>query len=301
MKHKKSAEIATEVDRYVAQARAEINALAEDAFGRMPKRLPKPRARTSGHMVKLMVPDLHLGKLAWAEETMHQNYDIKEASRLYREAIATLIDRTAHEKPERIVLVYGNDYLHSDTKTGTTTKGTPLDNDSRFAKMFREGRMLMTDVITELHEHAPVTVISCPGNHASVAEWALAESLACWFRNTSTIDILNAPTPRKYYEWGQCLLGFEHGNMGKLEDLPLLMATEMPEAFGRTRYRHWFTGDKHQKMVFERMGVRVSISPALCPPDAWHSESHYVNNLRQAEAYVWSKTEGLVAQAFYTA
>lgn len=298
--HKKSAEVADEISRHVSFAREDIDAMVQEALARMPKRLPKPRSNGSGIMVQLMVPDLHLGKLAWGEETLHASYDNKEAQRLYREAIATLMARTECWNPERIVLVAGNDFFHSDTKLGTTTKGTPLDNDSRFAKMFREGRQMLTDVVTQLHETAPVTLISCPGNHASVAEWTLVEALECWFHATPTVTIMNAPSPRKYFEWGECLLGYEHGNAGKLEDLPLLMATEMKAAFGRTSHREWFTGDKHQAKLFERMGVRVRISPALCPPDAWHSENHYVGNLQQAEAHVFSKTDGHLATAFYT-
>ena len=45
-------------------------------------------------------------------------------------------------------------------------------------------------------------------------------------------------------------------------------------------------------------GVRVRVSPALCPPDAWHAE-HGFTALRAAEAYVWHTTDGLVAAAFH--
>ena len=48
------------------------------------------------------------------------------------------------------------------------------------------------------------------------------------------------------------------------------------------------------------MGVRVRVSPALCPADSWHSENHFVGNLRSAEALVWSRDEGNVAVATYT-
>ena len=300
VRHKKSAEVADEISRNVQFAREDIAQMLADAERGMPKKLPKPRPKPTGVLLQLMVPDLHLGKLAWADETGYTNYDSKEAKTLFREAVSTLMDRTAHAKPERILLVTGNDFFHSDNKAGTTTKGTPLDNDSRFAKMFTEGRTMLTEVITELHGVAPVTVVNCPGNHASVAEWTLVEALTCWFRNTPSVEFLNKPSPRKYYEWGQCLNGYEHGNAGKLEDLPLLMATEMKQAFGRTSYRNWWTGDKHQSRQFERMGVRVRISPALCPPDSWHSENHYAGNLQQAEAHLMSKTEGIIGEAFYT-
>jgi hypothetical protein len=284
----------------VIQAREEIGQMVKDAQGRMPKPLGKPKRVNSGCLVELMIPDLHLGKLAWGEETGYENYDSKEAQRRYREAVATLMQRTAAFPPERIVLVVGNDFFHSDNKAGTTTKGTPLDNDSRFPKMFTEGRRLLTDVITELHSSAPVSVVVAVGNHDSVSSFTLGEALACWFRNTPTVDIINKPTPRKYMEWGVNMLMWEHGDKGKHANLPLLMATEQPEMFARTKFREAHVGHLHKLETSEHMGIRVRVCPALSGTDAWHSENHFIGNLQQATAFVWHNSEGLIAQGFYS-
>lgn len=285
---------------YVDAARQTIDAMVADAKAKMPKRLPMPRPKPTGVMIELMVPDLHLGKLAWGVETGYANYDSKTAVRLYREAIDTLVARTAVWKPERFVLIVGNDFFHSDTAAGTTTKGTPLDNDSRFAKMFRTGRELLVDVITQLHELAPVTVVCQPGNHDQQSAWTLGEALDCWFHRTPTVTIVNEPTPRKYLEWGKVMLMWEHGDKGKSSDTPLLMATEQPQMFGRTEFRECHVGHKHKHQSDENMGVRVRVCSALSGTDAWHSENHFVGNLRQAEAFVWSKDEGLLGTVIYT-
>lgn len=298
--HKKSSEVAEEISRYVSFAREDLEAMVDSARLKMPKRLPRPRPAVSDVMVELMVPDLHLGKLAWGNETGYDSYDSKVAVRLYREAIDTLVARTAVWKPERFVLVLGNDFFHSDTLTGTTTKGTPLDNDSRFAKMFRAGRELLVDVITQLHTHAPVTVVCQPGNHDQQSAWTLGEALECWFHRTPTVTIVNEPTPRKYLEWGKVMLMWSHGDKGKAGDIPLLMATEQPQMFGRTLFRESHVGHKHKHQADEHMGVRVRVCSALSGTDAWHSENQFVGNLRQAEAFVWSKSEGLLGTAVYT-
>jgi hypothetical protein len=265
-----------------------------------PARVPAPAPTASGYLLELMIPDLHLGKLAWGKETGGQNYDSKIAQRLFREAVDTLVHRTSAFPPERIVLVVGNDFFHSDTKAGTTTKGTPLDVDGRFQKMFAQGRLLITDAAERLAAIAPVTLIMCRGNHDELANYCLGEALSCYFHNTNAITVVNDPTSRKYLQYGRVMLMWTHGDKGKLDDLPLLMATEQPAMFGATTYRECHTGDKHQLMVREHMGVRVRISPALCSADAWHSEQQYVGNQRAAEAFVWSKDEGLISQATYT-
>lgn len=270
--------------------------------GRVPAvRVAVPKVAQTGYLLELAVPDLHLGKLAWSKETGGANYDSKIAVRLYKDAIEALLARTSAFTPERIVLVVGNDFFHSDTKAGTTTKGTPLDVDGRFPKMFAEGLKLITTTAERLAQIAPVTLIMVRGNHDELSNYCLGEALAAWFRNTPAVTVENAPTPRKYFQWGSVMLGWTHGDKGRFKDLPLLMATEQPAMFGATKFREFHTGDKHQIKVQEQMGIRVRISPALCAPDAWHSESHFVGNQRAAEAFVWDRTEGLVAQASYTA
>jgi len=284
----------------VLAARQEIAALIEDAKKKIGPR-PKPKRIDPGeHLLEISIPDLHIGKMAWRQETGFADYDHKIAIELYRTALDTLIARTAAFKFSRIVLPIGNDYLHADTKSGTTTAGTPLDMDTRWHKTYVAGRKLMVESIERLREIAPVTVVVIPGNHDTHATFCIGDSLECWFHNTPDVDIQNQPSPRKYHQHGKVMLLFTHGDKGKRDNLPLLMATERPEMFGSTVHREAHVGHLHQLRVSESMGVRVRISPALCPPDAWHSEHHFVCNKRAAEAFVWHPEDGLVSLAVYT-
>lgn len=285
----------------VMRARHEIQAMLEDAKKQM-KPWPKPKlAKPAGEcLLEVSIPDLHIGKLSWADETLGSNYDTKIACAVYRDALQALIRRTAAFNFSRIVLPIGNDFFHSDTKQGTTTKGTPLDTDSRFQKTYLAGRRLMIESIETLRQIAPVTVVMIPGNHDALSNFCLGDSLDCWYHATDDVTVMNAPSPRKYLQHGKVMLLWVHGNAGKLQNLPLLMATEQPQMFGTTTFREAHTGDKHQLRVQEHMGVRVRISPALCSADAWHSENMFVGNQRAAEAFVWHPEEGLVSIATYT-
>lgn len=285
----------------VVAARAEIAQMVQDARKAMPKRGRASRPNTSGHLLEIAVPDLHLGKLAWGAETGGANYDSKEAERLWRLAVSRLVERTAAFTPEHIVIPIGNDFFHSDTLTGTTTGGTALDNDSRFAKMFTAGRRLVVETVETLRQLAPVTVVMVRGNHDALSNFCLGDALECWFHRTSDVTVRNEPTPRKYMQHGNVMLLWTHGDKGKRENLPLLMATEQPAMFGATTHRECHTGHLHTTRTQEFMGVKVRVSPALCPPDAWHNENHFVGNACAAEAYVWHKTEGLVSLAVFTA
>lgn len=293
---------------HIIDARAEIASLLADAKRqiRRPAFLRRAPRRESGYMLELPITDLHVGKLAWSAETGYQNYDSKIAQGLFEEALATLVARTRSFEFEQILFVVGNDLFHADTKQGTTTAGTPLDTDSRFHKTAQRIRRMMTTAIDGLRELAPVKVVMVPGNHDTLAVWHLGESLECFYHRAKDVAIDNDPTMRKYHQHGRCMLMFAHGNRGKLADYPLLMAQERPTMWGATVHREAHTGDKHHKKTIttadteEYNGVRVRILPALCPPDAWHSEGHFVGAMRSAEAFVWHRQQGLVATSAFT-
>jgi hypothetical protein len=286
----------------VVDAKIEIADLLADAAQRMPKRtIPTRKVKATNILFEPCIPDLHIGKLAWGDETGYANYDAKEAERRFTDAVDALIARSRSFGCDRVLYPLGNDLLHSDTKAGTTTGGTPLDTDSRYHKSFALARRLTTRAIDRFRQEiGPVKVVLVPGNHDTLAVWHLGDSLSCYYRHDGDVEIDNAPTMRKYHQHGNVMLMFTHGNRGKLAEYPLIMATEQPDMWGATVHREAHTGDKHQLKVQEHRGVKVRISPALCPPDAWHSEMTFTGNAESAEAFVWHPVEGLIGTAFYT-
>lgn len=283
--------------------KSEIQALIADAKAKIPKRViigRKAATSTADYLLEIAVPDLHLGKLAWGRETGESNYDSKIAETLYETAVQTLVQRTASYPFAQILLVVGNDMLNADNAALTTTRGTPQHSDSRYHKSFAMARKMVTRTIDQLRAIAPVHVAMVPGNHDTLSTWHLGHSLECYFHDTPDVTIDNEPRQRKYHQFGKVMLMFTHGDKGKRTDYPLVMATEQPQMFGATVHREAHTGHLHQTRVEERHGVRVRISPALCPADAWHAENMFTGNARAAEGYVWHREEGLVGTAVYT-
>ena len=258
-------------------------------------------------LLELSIPDLHIGKLAWAEEC-GEDYDSNIARQLYAEAVEDLIAKTSGYDFDEILLVIGNDFLNTDNSQNTTTAGTPQDCDTRHAKTFRIARQLVTDTIQRLRQVAPVIhVLFVPGNHDQQSNFFLGEVIDAVFSMTPGVHVDNRPTLRKYFQFGKVLLGFTHGDKERAADLPLLMATEVPGLWGQTLHREIHTGHFHQKKstswvgVSENKGVVVRILPSLCAPEDWHVAKGYVGNIRSAEAFVWDSEDGLVGTAVYNA
>jgi hypothetical protein len=289
-----------EKEQRYQEIRAEIEALkvlAKEEI-KSPSKAVKPRKDT-GLMLELAMSDHHFGKLSWPAETNGRPYDVKIAEATFMRAIEQLIERSKGYDYEQVLLVVGNDIFHSNDAEGNTSNGTRLDTEGRFHKTYWTVRKMMCKVIERLTELAPVKVTIALGNHDKLSVWTLGDSLECYFHENPNVTIDNAPVYRKYHEWGKVLLMFTHGDLGKRLDYPLLMATENSEAFGRTQFREVHTGHYHTTRTEEIHGIRVRILPALCPADAWHHENGYVGSWRTAEAYVWSKEEGLIAQFFH--
>lgn len=253
---------------------------------------------TSGILREVSPVDLHVGKLAWGEETGNADYDIRIAEQVFTAAIDELIARTRPLNPELSVLVVGNDLLQTDNLQGTTTSGTYVDTDTRYIKSFRRARKINSWAIRRLAESSPVHVVIVPGNHDRLTAFHLGEVLEAEFKDDPNVVVDNAPTLRKYLRWGSSLLGWTHGSDEKAADLPLIMATERPLDWAESIHREWHVGHLHKAKETRYTagdsfnGVRVRILPSLCAPDAWHVQRGYVGERRAAECYLWQKDTG---------
>lgn len=285
----------------IVDARAEIERLKAEAKDFFLPPLPVVRpSQESGNLLELVIPDLHAGKLSWSKETGYGDYDTKIAEATYERAVATLIERVKNFKFDAVVLAVGNDLLNSDNLNSMTTKGTLVNTDTRYQKTYVTVRKMIVRTIERLRTVAPVIVKLIPGNHDTLSVFTIGDSLSCWFNKYSDVDVDNAPTQHKFFTWGDCLVMLTHGDKGRKSDYGLWLASECPKEFGNSKYREIHIGHTHRTAVEEKYGVRVRTLSALCPPDAWHAENLFTGNLQAAEAFVWNKQEGLIAQFYHT-
>jgi hypothetical protein len=283
-------------------AKKEIEGLKEEAkaAAKNPFKIKK-NPLTGGYMLEINLIDHHFGKMAWQVETGHPNYDIHIAVDLFWRAFNAILAQTKGFNFDEIYFIVGNDLFNSDDVQGRTTSGTHVSTDARFYKVFSKVRSLTIQAIEVLREYSKmVRVIMVSGNHDKLSVWHLGDSLECFFHKYKDVIIDNRPLYYKYYQFGQVMLMFTHGDLGKKANYPLMMATEQSEMFGNTKFREVHVGHKHFKEVIEDHGVRVRQLPALCPPDRWHAENGYTGNLRQTEAFIWNESKGLVGTVIYT-
>jgi len=253
--------------------------------------IPLRQPEKTGKMAEISIADLHLGKLAWKPET-GENYDHKIAEKRFMSVIYDFVERNKY-KLEKIVFVVGNDFFNYDTIEGTTTAGTRQDNDVRWQKLFVKGAELLVKAIDILSKIAPVEVIFVPGNHSKMAEFYAVNYIDAWFRNDDNVKVNTDPRTRKYIEFGKCLIGFTHGDKEKKRIFGN-MQVEVPEMWGRTKYREWHCGHYHSEQVKEEHGVIVRNLSSITGTDAWHYESGYVGAIAKSQSFIWDKEKGLI-------
>lgn len=272
-------------------------------FAKNPINLPRRSWSTeSNHpdvALEISVFDAHFGKLAWDEETGWGNYNTEIAIAEYEKAVDAILSRCFYSLG-RIVYVVGNDILNSDNREGTTTRGTPQSNDSRYHKVFKSVLRTIIRQIEKMKAWCAVDVIFVSGNHDDLSVWHLGNCVSITYANDPDVTVYNEPRQRKYWSWGVNLLMFEHGEKGAHKDKPLMMAVEQPDLWAKSRIREAHLAHLHQERVYEKMGVKVRVIPALCPPDHYHSAHGYIGNVAGAQGFIWSKEDGLIGTIEYS-
>ena len=254
------------------------------------------------HLYEISIYDTHFGKFAWSEET-GDNYDLKIATEIYRTAFADLLARANGFEIERFLVPLGNDMMHFDNSSATTTAGTPMGDsaDSRYAKVFETCFAVCVEQIDRMANIAPVDVLLVQGNHDKHASYHLCYALKQFYRNNKRVAVDAIWRKRKYVQYGVNLLGFAHGDAvrDKWTRFPTLMATEEPDLWAASKHREFHLGHVHSRTkkemlpVAEHEGVIVRTLPSLSATDPWHYAHGYTSR-RAAESYLYSKIDGYV-------
>lgn len=246
------------------------------------------------HLLVLSLADIHLGKLSVTYET-GQEYNRQIAITRTLEGIQGLLNKSAGFNIDGILLIVGNDILHTDTLSRGTTKGTPQDTEGMWHENFLLAKDLYIKVVEMLIPVADVYVQHNMSNHDYMSGYFLADTVKSWFRLNENVFFDTSPKDRKYFQYGLNLIGSTHGDNIKPDNLPLIMAEENPQEWGETRFRFWYTHHIHSKQSKDYGSVCVESLRSPSVPDAWHDRSGYLNS-QALEGFIHSFDKGQVCR-----
>ena len=249
------------------------------------------RKQTDGELMLVVnLRDIHFGKLSWIGET-GENYDYKIAIERVLGVVEELKHRIQGQNFESVVLCMSDDFFQFDDMEGSTAKGTKVDIDLRWSKLFVKGVELIIRVIEALKEIAPVEYVYIPGNHDFQVSFYAAYALFQHYAQDENVSIDISPRTRKYVRYGNSLIGFAHGNEEK-NRIEHIMQTEAREHWGETMFHEWLLGHKHSQQVKEIGGVVIRHCPSTCGTDSWHAKLGFIGAISMSQCFVWHKQYG---------
>ncbi len=268
---------------------AMMEGLKDDLAG-FRKAVKAPKAVEADLLACYIVGDHHFGMLASADTKLDdQNYDVKIATRVLTEAVDKLAARVGN--CERAVLLNVGDFFHEDGKQ-TTSKGTPVDVDTRIGKTFKlAGRLFQTLITRLLENHKHVTVVNVRGNHDTDMACHLSSALELLYQNEPRIDILPNYSKFLHMTYGNNLFVFHHGDRVKHEQILQAVITNLDDQWSASKKRYCHLGHIHHHTRRELGSMHFEHWGSLCPPDQWHDSQGYSAE-RSMTAVIYHKQKG---------
>jgi hypothetical protein len=247
------------------------------------------------HLLVVSPADIHINKLCSAFETGDE-YNIDIAINRVKDGIASLLNKVRFYNIDKVLLIIGNDILHTDNPQNTTTAGTRQDTQIMWYDAFLIAKKLIIWVIETLSTIAPLQVDYNPSNHDYMTGFLLAQTLEAWFSKCEHITFNVTMSHRKYFVYGQNLIGSTHGDGAKETDLALLMAHEAGESWYKCKFRYYYSHHIHHKKTKDYMSVTVESMRSASGADSWHHRNGYVHSPKAIDCYLHHPTQGQIGR-----
>jgi hypothetical protein len=271
-----------------------ISALMDDVPRADPTPAPERFAASLCNVITLT--DVHVGAYAWGKETLGSDWDLTIAERDVKGAVQHLLNSSP--LADTCVIAQLGDFLHQDGMAAVTpTSGHNLDSDSRFSKVVGVAIRILREVVDmALTRHSRVVLLVAEGNHDIASSIWLRHMFTLLYEREPRVSVIDSELPYYVFQHGQTMLGWHHGHLRKLEQLPLTFAAQFPRVWGNTTKRYIHTGHLHHKHEKEHSGITVIQHPTIAARDAYAARGGWLAD-REMTAITYSDKFGQVARA----
>jgi hypothetical protein len=273
-----------------------IDKITEAVSGMAPKYKKITRKKIKdGHLLVVDPADIHVGKLCSKLE-VGVEYNQQIAIQRALDGVNGILQKSHGWNIDKVVLIAGNDILHTDTPRRTTTSNTPQDTDGMWYENFTNAQLLMIDIIETLMGVADVEVVYNPSNHDYMSGFMLIQSVKAWFRKCKNVTFKDDMAHRKYTTYGKNLIGCTHGDGAKTNDLPMLMVHEASEFWHNCKHRYIYTHHIHHKVSKDQMSVCIESMRSPSEADSWHHRNGYEHAPKGIDGFIHHPEHGQVAR-----
>ena len=281
-----------DAERLLEGLRAAVEGMAGEIVPCAP--VVAPTASLGDLLAVYTLTDAHIGMLAWHREG-GADWDL----RIAEDTIVGCFTETIRQMPAtgQAILSQLGDLLHYDGLSAVTpTSGHILDADGRFTKMVEVAvRVIRRIVAMLLAKHDRVHLVMAEGNHDMASSVWLRTMFKALYELEPRITVDDSALPYYAFEFGSVMQIFHHSHLKKNDQLPLLVAAQFPEMWGRTKYRYIHTGNLHHHWEKEFSGVTVIQHQTLAARDAYAARGGWIAN-RAMDAITYHRNFGQVGR-----
>lgn len=280
---------------------AAMRAAVEGFKDEIPRAAPLPVSR--GHADDLLcfyaITDVHLGALAWREETGNTDYDTTIAEKLIEDWFAAAIEMAP--AASTAILANLGDLAHYDSfETVTPAHRNVLDSDSRYPKIVRAIIRVLRRVIARLlAKHSKVHVLMCDANHDPAGETWLREMFAAFYEDEPRVTVDNSAGTYYCYQHGDVSIFAHHGHQRGTKNVDTVFAGRFREVYGNTKFSYAHLGHRHSDELRTTNLMKVEQHETLAAPDAYAANKGYLSG-RSAKVIVYHKKYGEVSRLTLT-
>ena len=278
------------------QAAAELAESVTDSLKDLkPWKVVKKPTKTNSDLCTLYtLTDYHIGAYSWSKET-GDDWDLDIAQKVLINGINDLV--TGSPDSSQAIFCQLGDFLHWDGLISVTpTAKNVLDSDGRFEKLTEVATDACINIINLLLlKHEKVHVIMAEGNHDLAGSVWLRLLMRQLFSKNKRVTVEDSAFPYYKFPWGNTFLGFHHGHLSRIKQMPSKFYSEFAKEMGNSDYRYLHTGHLHQKEVIEDAGVICERHPTLSQRDA-HGARGFPKTIRAAQSITYDKNYGEIGR-----
>ena len=246
----------------------------------------------NGNILVVPIADFHYNLLS-DKNTTGNDYNPEIAEKLYYHTLFDIESRVSNRKFEKVLFIVGNDFINADNISGTTTKGTPQDNNSMWFSAVEKATQLIINGIDILSEIAPVDVQYVPSNHDLHTMFGIMQTIKAHYRDPKyKVNVDGSPLPRKYYKFGKNLIALSHDI--KVKDALKIITTEGKEHWTGCNHIICLLAHLHQAMVYDKQGyLEIMRLPTISGWSRWTNQEGYVQTEKKNKAFIINKDLGI--------
>lgn len=242
------------------------------------------------------------GCLVINKQDQHINkYDIlgsnsigKRFNSIYDRTKKILTQSVTSNRLDKIYYIIGSDQFNSEW-TGTTTRGTKMENLSTYHQTFESICNHEINMINLLLVHSnDVEILYVSGNHDEYAGWHLITWLKAYYHGAHDVKFDTSPRYRKYARYGKNALMFNHGDAIKPPKLANMFPIEFKDEWSNCDNYYIFTGDKHHEITMDFNGIMFFQLPALSKArSSWDDKQGHTCTKAELVAFLIDETDGV--------